>query len=306
MARIAPSNEYTSASTESSHTLDLPTKTFTQFPFLPREIQLQIWQHAVPDPRSILGVVRIILDFDLGKPRAILPSIREFKGSYKIMHYPFTDEGEDLDLEFYEPEEAEIWRPGNTAMAISRRRVFDLLHTCPMARVTMLERYRLAVGSQIEEENKPWWVPEEDMVLFIGSDHKERATCLHWLFRTRNKPLPVFETLEHVAVKCDRGLGLYNYLVPPFPDYAVHLEDDSLDNFPALQSFTLFMDPASILERQSGRVLLYEPKENRVDTFRGLTPAEIERSVTQGFEEVLPDDMEVPLVEVFVAGWKRR
>lgn len=304
MARITPTYD-SGATTKSSHTLNLPAKTFTKFPLLPREIQLQIWQHAVPDPRSILGVVHMILNFDLGKPRAILPSISEFKQSYKMMHYPSMDEDEDLDIEFYEAEDADIWRPGNIAMKISRREIFALLHTCRLARVTTLERYRLAIGSEIEEENKPWWVPEEDMVLILGSDYKMRSTFLHWLFLPRDEPLPVFETLEHMALKCDHGLGFYGYLVPPFFDDVAHLEDDALDNFPALQSFTLFVDPGTVLERQSGRVVLYEPIQNSVDAFQGLTPAEIERNVTRGFKEILPEDMEVPLVEVFVAGWKK-
>ncbi|KAG4422218.1 hypothetical protein IFR04_004598 [Cadophora malorum] len=261
-------------------------------------------RHAVPDPRSILGVVRLILDFDLGKPRAVLPSIREYKESYKIMHYPFFSEDEDLDDEFYETEEAATWRPSDKSMATSRRKVFDLLHTCRMARIAMLETYRLAVGSEIEEENKPWWVPEEDMVLFIGSDHRERATVLHWLFRSRKESLPVFGSLQHIAVKCEHSLT--NYLVTPFMDDVPHLEEESLDNFPALQSFTMFVDPASVLDRQSGKVLLHEPEQNPVHTFRGYKPDGIASSVAVGFEEVLPEDMELPLVEVFVAGWKRR
>ncbi|KAK0102213.1 hypothetical protein ONS95_005838 [Cadophora gregata] len=297
MARIIPTNE-------SSQTLTLPTPTFPQFPLLPREIQFKIWQHAIPDPRSILGVVRLLLDFDLSKPRAILPSIREFKAAYRTMHFPFTDEGGELDDEFYESKEAAIWRPSNADMATSRREVLNLMHACRMARLATLERYRLAVGSEIEEENKPWWDPEDDMVLFIGPDHRERSTILHWLFSSRDEPLPVFETLQHVAVTCD--FTLHGYLVSPFYSDVVHLEEDSLDNLPELQSFTMFIDPASVLERSWGKVLLYEALQKPVQLFRGLMPREIERAVTGGFKEVLPEDMELPLVEVFVAGWDKR
>ncbi|KAH6701380.1 hypothetical protein BKA61DRAFT_582456 [Leptodontidium sp. MPI-SDFR-AT-0119] len=289
---------------EPSHTIDTPTRTFFNFPELPMEIQLQIWQHAVPEIGSVLGVIRIILDFDLSKPRAILPSIREFKESYRSINYPGYDPDEDSE-EIYDndddncsgTEEFAIWRSSNTTVAASRRPVFALLHTCRTARLATLERYRLAIGSGVEGENKPWWVPKEDMVIFASSGYRERLTWVHWLFRSRDEPLPVFESLEHLALANERNMD--DYLIP------ATLYGELLLNFPALESFTLLLDPVFVLDRQAGRVLLHEPEQTSVVAFGGFRPAEIEKRVTSAFEEEIPEDREVPLVEVFVAGWKK-
>ncbi|KAH7351348.1 hypothetical protein BKA65DRAFT_476670 [Rhexocercosporidium sp. MPI-PUGE-AT-0058] len=291
---------------------------FCVFSEFPREIQLKIWQHAVPDPRSVLGTVRIILDFDLSTPRAILPSIRELKRSYRFMHNPqfaedeedtdedsgdsdqYSDESSDVDG-FYSSEETIMWKPSDITMAVSRRPVFALLHACKLARVATLERYKLSTGSEIEEENIPWWVPEEDMVIFVGHGFRERLTWVHWLFRARAEPLPVFESLEHLALASERTLE--DYLISGSLKW--HLDEDWLPNFPALQSFTLLLDPVLVLDRKAGRILLHEPEEEPVYSFGGYRPAEIVKRLTIAFEEALPSDMEVPLVEVFVAGWKR-
>ncbi|KAG4431772.1 hypothetical protein IFR05_012748 [Cadophora sp. M221] len=292
---------------EPSHTVDTPTRTFSKFPELPREIQLQIWQHAVPDSASILGVVRIILDFDLSKPRALLPSIREFKESYRTMIYSVYDsyeENEDIDDDdFYQTEETMIWSPASTSMARSRLPIFSLLHTCRMARLATLERYRLAMGSGIEGENQPWWVPEEDMVIFAGSGFRERLTWVHWLFRSRDEPLPVFESLQHFALAHERMMA--DYLISrPSRWREWSPRGEWLLNFPSLESFTLLLDPVYVLDRQAGRVLLHEPEQQSVESFGGVRPAEIEKRLTSAFEKDIPEDREVPLVEVFVVGWR--
>ncbi|KAL2071035.1 hypothetical protein VTL71DRAFT_12270 [Oculimacula yallundae] len=289
-----------SSQSEPSQTINQPDRTFTKFLELPTEIQLQIWKEAVPDPRSILGVIHIILDFDLGKPRAILPSVRDYKHAYRIKFH-FDDTTEDDSDPQYAYRHAE-YLYSNTAMTTSRAPVFALLGTCQMARSETLKSYRLAIGSGILEENEPWWSPEEDMVIFTGTE-LEISLLPHLLFFRRAEPPPVFDSLQHVAIPAIRGLA--KHLLTDFPSSRVwNMEDGWSFNFPALRSFTMLVDPASILNRKTGKVLLHEPEDKAVDVLMSYRSQDFIGHLTAFFAEDLDDGEEAPLVEVYVAGWK--
>lgn len=287
-----------------------PPRTFPKFSELPNEIKLQIWQHAIPDPRSIRGAICLILDFTLGKPRAILPSIQELKESYVTLHDPDL-EGADGELEntfrrwdMYEYEEHFMWRSDDDTMAESRQPVLTLLHTCRTSRLATMERYRLDIGSIIEEENQPWWVPEEDMVLVPMGDCDEYHVSIHWMFRQRNQCLPVFKTLQHVAFVADRSL-VAHILPSPGNKHPWQVDQWWLNNFPALESFTLLADPGSVLDHHDGTILLHEPLDVPVPYFRGTRPSRFLPEITDVFAKVMSEGKEAPLVEMFVTTRRR-
>lgn len=191
-------------------------------------------------------------------------------------------------------------------MAESQRPILSLMHTCHTSRLATMKTYRLDIGSRIEEENKPWWIPEEDMVILPQREDMEQYfTTVLWLSACREDALPALESLQHLA------LVVNGHVIEKFSLSNGDDPDDNpwLFNFPNLRSLTFLVDPGNIFAARQGNVLLYESNDVPIQFAGGLRPSAIVRQVTrlflEAFEEALEDDEEVPLIELFVVGRRK-
>jgi hypothetical protein len=204
------------------------------FSELPTEIQVMVWRLLVPNPRSIRGALLFIVNLELGNPKAILPSIRDFKRASSLANPYDVDDDDDME------EALEFWGVDDDSMYSLRRPILSLLHTCRASRTVVLEKYRLDLVSTLPEENTTLWNPEEDMVYFPPPlKFQEARTFLYWLSLGREAPRPSLSSLQHVAFQLNgeasSGLGLNE-----FPEELTNvLENQWLHNFPALKSFSL-------------------------------------------------------------------
>ncbi len=67
---------------------------FPQVPNLPTELQTKIYEFATPSPRRVPDAILVFVNFDLSKPRAILPSPEYVTRLY-----------DDMDIEHFESAE---------------------------------------------------------------------------------------------------------------------------------------------------------------------------------------------------------
>lgn len=260
-----------------------------------------VWRYLVPNPLSICGAILFVVDLELGSPKAILPSIRELKQS--------CDSAYDDHVYPWDPHYSQYWETSDDCMESDRRPIFSLLHTCQSSRTVALETYRLDLVSIIPEENKPLWSPEEDIVYFPPLDKwPGPRAMLTWLSRLRDAPPPSLISLQHIALKLDQELALcleiYNFEM----EFPPRIDHQWFQSFPALQSFTLFLDPCNLIgaNADNGRILLYEPEQIPITRIGNKMPSEIKRLVKEMFNNLVPEGREVPWVDVFVTGVRRQ
>jgi hypothetical protein len=266
---------------------------FVLFHELPTEIQLLIWKLAVPDPRSLHGAITFILNLDLSKPFAILPSIQDMR---KAFYSPFAthryrQNGRD--------EQYNVLQEGLNRSIPIWRAVLSLLHTCRVSREIVLQTYRVDLDSIIEAENTPLWTPE-DIVYFPWDRAVNIATLealVNWFFQKREKPRPSLMSLQHAAFLFLREVARPLNLEPwdEIHEYVW------AKNFPSLQSFSLFLDPCKVCYYcYRGKVLLYEPEEVSVEDVYNLTPAQIVHRIAEGLRQPGVKEADLLLVETFV------
>jgi hypothetical protein len=227
------------------------------------------------------------INLDLASPRAILPSISEYQQC--IPTY-------DIFVE----------------LADARSPILSFLHTCRGSRRASLRTYRLDIDSIIEDENYPWWNPDDDIVYILPAwNWWETNAILTWLTRSRkdDKPIPRLASLQHLALKVDRVFcGSFEVVRTG----SRPLEREWLRNLPSLQSLSLFFDPLGVSggqnprlqERTYGSIILWEPEDISVSDCFGLRPVQIERAISSHIRP-LSQGQDVPLVESFVIGWRK-
>lgn len=248
---------------------------FTKFPLLPVEIRLKIWEHALPDPRHVAGVFIVIINFELARPRAIIPPFEWCDEVYNDI----ASEGTRDITHVYD--------------------VTNLLHASPESRDVALRTFRLDCDSVVAEENTPWW-NEEDTLYFPGDWDEEsqlKDLLYWWISQKRNSPFHHFANVRHIAMHCPNNItatqggetSLDNYL---------------LQNFPALSSISLLFDPMEFRHLTQGSIKLYEPYDVVVEQFN-RTPSELKSIVTARLEAMARPKLEVPVVECFVMCWKK-
>jgi len=272
---------------------------------LPSEIQLQIWKHALPEPRSIQRAILFIIDLDLDKTRAILPSSREAVECYHVTLDPY-DEGFGHPIGW----ELDLRRKMETAEYLM---VLALFHTCRASRLAARNLYRLNIESIVEGENDPLW-RTEDLVCFLPNFGKEgfwmshyRAYhdyrfALNWLVMSRDSPPPSLSSLQHFAIFGTASRHWHFDLQ--------HLEERDVisrvamqrcvKNLPSLQSITLLLDPNAVVYEYHGRMLLDEPKDQPIEG-TGFTPARLLARVSTLLKEQLHDGDDAPVVKMYVA-----
>jgi hypothetical protein len=277
---------------------------FKLFSELPTEIQLMVWRYLVPNPLLIHGAIPFVVDLELGSPKAILPSIGELKHSYNSVNPDSVrDDSDDSALFYWDMSNLRHWKSGNHRMEDDRRPILSLLHTCQTSRTVALEKYRLDLVSIIPEENKPLWSPEEDIVYFPPPyKWPETRAMLHWFSRLREAPPPSLSSLRHVALQLDKELALCLEIYDFGMDFPPTMEHQWFQNFPALQSFTLFLDPCRLIgaNADNGRILLHEPEDIPIERIGYKRASRIKRIVIDMFNKLAPEDREVPWIDVFV------
>jgi hypothetical protein len=93
-------------------------------------------------------------------------------------------------------------------------------------------------------------------------------------------------------------------------DFAVELENQWFQNFPALESFTLFIDPynsrgTGTYASADGKILLYEPEDVPVYCLGNRTASHIRQVIMKKFDNLAPKDRGAPLIEVFVTSVRK-
>lgn len=279
------------------------------FSQLPKEIRLQIWKYAIPNPRetaSDLGGILVIVNFELARPRVIVPAPQD---SPFVLDF----DGEEHDME--------------TTISAWKSKLFNILHACHESRTAALEDYRLDLKSVIAEESIPWW--DEDDVVYFPKDAEVGDTArLQWMSRKRPGRLHYLPSIHHLALEATHSviealgyLDMYNRnemadieaIVPP------HQPEPEWNfawpvNFPALESLSLMFDPGEVGRRENGSVELYAVEDVMVRNLGHLKPSQIEERAARRLvefsqlEEPNGDPRQydwMPEVECSVMCWKR-
>ncbi|KAE8449918.1 hypothetical protein EG329_007395 [Mollisiaceae sp. DMI_Dod_QoI] len=280
------------------------------FSDLPAELQRLVWQHALPDPRQMPGSIIVVVDFDLSRPRAILPSIIEYKDAYHRANSRYNDapDGDGDDAEGND-----LWDFDSATMADCQRTVISLLHTCRTSRTTAMDVYRLGLASSVAQEQVPWWTPQDDMVLFAEPHtFKEERAMIYWLSQRREVDQSNLSSLQHIAFILSRNVSTAMDPVTYRGESVLFTEDGLLLNFPNLQSLSLFIDPVGSIpigfRRNRGKIILWEPEDVIVGGEGHLKPSEISERIADNFEQLVRrrKGLNCPLVECFVVGVKTR
>ncbi|KAH8807636.1 hypothetical protein F5884DRAFT_789732 [Xylogone sp. PMI_703] len=294
---------------------EVPEGTFHKFPELPAEIQLKIWDLAVPDPRGLFkvsaGVIVVVLDLKLTKVRGIFPPIRELKDIYK-------NQRRSGDGEYDDDDHLEYWDGFYSRMKHAREPVMSLLQTCRKSRAVALDNYRLVIDSIVPNEAGGLW-KEGEIAYFYPIMVPWEMRLDDYLFLSPTPSGSIFDSLQHVAVNLTRSnasrLGIMDDVDNEYAMQPVEMmgPNDSmslrlLKRFPSLQSLILLLDPGSQLDidgnktKEIGRIALYESEDVPVNLIGHQRPSKIVKRATQILESSTPEGRDAPLVELYVGG----
>ncbi len=282
--------------------------TFTLFPRLPLEIQLQIWSHALPPPRTVDGGMVLIVGRNLSTPRAILPSVKDHKSIYREYHQRDLFVNFDFDAFLSQEEGSHVydehaWAPAEARSLEGWHPILTTMWTCRTSRSVARKTYRLDIESIIESERKSWWA-DGQRVYFPPPRQDEhfdarRHTQLTWLITNERK---CFHDLEHAT------LYLEEHLMERLDNHSFWHQmagQRGMPFSPNLMSLTFVLDPDNEGWQEQGRLLYYEPYDVPIMECHNKTPAEFRRWVADrlflapAFKMV---DREAPDLNVFVMG----
>ncbi|KAF4629306.1 hypothetical protein G7Y89_g8835 [Cudoniella acicularis] len=308
------------------HILRWGPETFHKFADLPAEIRIAIWQYTLPDPYHRLGAIIAFINFDLERPRAILPSAREYRHtcgfstglassvstSTILFMRLYRDEYGDseslspqseMDGGFYE-------QPlDDGSIGYGRAEVLSLMHTCAESRSTIQEVYVLDCPSILPTKVMPWM--ENDTVYLTKHGN---YPLLQWIESTPQNP-DILASIYYLALDVD--VSLLKELSIHLPNVAFDRDNDLRDdrsnpaffkNFPCLKSLDLLIDPVNAAYRMTGRLVLYAPIETPVGKLRHAKPSEVEkafRAKLAAIHEVDAFSNGLPVVECAVVCWKK-
>jgi len=252
-------------------------QTFSCFPDLPTEIRFTVWRYvlaAIYCPAA----ARIIINFNLNQPRAIIPSLgpRVYDGSDSDSVTTVWDSDSDIS--------------GHTP-AHSYHHIPAMLHACHEARIIALDSYRFDQESIVPGENKLWWDPEEDTI-YIPDLHR---------ITIREKTLYTsLSSLQHLALPLH--LDLLNKFTSPQSRWGyLHQWFSTL---PALTSLILLTEPYNKFDADEGRILLYEPYNVPIDHLLNNKASEIEDLITAEIKS-WGLGWDPPLVEVLAIRFRK-
>jgi hypothetical protein len=240
-------------------------RTFNRFPDLPPEIRVDIWKQAVSDIEC--SAIRVIVNFDLDQPRALVPSLRVAARDVSSS----DDETSECDSNC-------DWTC--EAFAQHQQRIPAMLYVCRESRNLVLDKYHLDLDSIIPDENKLWWNPQEDTIYLPSFEYK--------LLR-RKRLRTSLSSVQHLALPLRKEF-LNGFYVLDFI------------NVPTLKSLSLLIDPFGKYDAEGGRIVLHEPYDVPIARLQNMTPSQIEELITAMIESRgYPCDP--PSVEVLVMGF---
>jgi hypothetical protein len=253
----------------------------------------------VPHPRDIPESILVFVNFDLNRPRAILPATGSFQGLYDdIASGPW-----DFTL---------------------RTTVISLLHTCQASRASTEAIFSLDVDEPTEAWNANLWDPATDTLYLPGFASEDGDHLFHlWLCDRRSQPHLGLKLATHVALQLDMCFMLATKLIseygediggPLFPRARFEdSQDQWLENLPSLKTLTLCIDPLRFTNYRHGHAVPYPSLNVPVHNLNNYTPSKIREEITEMFELHLEDlvdqdeprpDLAAPHVEVAVLCWK--
>ncbi len=278
---------------------ELSNGCFPQFSKLPLEIQLIIWGFAVPDPRQVRNAIVVIVNYDLGAPKAIIPKPKEYREIHETMFSRIArrvgTEGLDCD-------------PSEYSLDPQKHVPFVMMQICRNSRAAVLKDFCLDIDfvNQKAERKLPWG--PDDVLYFPTLGYSfERRMALHWLSREREGPHSALATAQHIALPLERLLLLACRVFPVFFPRPGRDEWDGawMKNIPNLKSFGLFVDPGEVSEKEVGELVLYEAEDVPIQQCSFLRPCEAEEAVQNKFKELVGEGNEAPVVDISVLCWKK-
>lgn len=269
------------------------------------ELQLKIWQNAVPDPYSIPSVIVFIInpDVDLAQPRGYLPSAKEL----------LVLEGEDSSEEEDSPEEEEGSDVGISAYRSRRlhlrlrQPIFNMMQTCRDARTIVQETYRLDITSAISRELSPLCKDPEDMIYFHFPQESRQengfslTTFVNYLAKNLLTSLHNFVNVRHVAFYFDPEVMMVLHGSRRYHQEGGWQKPILLQNFPDLESLSLFIEPFQSpgYDWTDGKLVLYPPKNDVKIHKVHMTSDEIEHQLGEVFSGG-DGKWEPPIIDVYV------
>jgi hypothetical protein len=277
---------------------------FPQFPNLPTELQTKIWEYATPNPRDVPDAILVFVNFDLSRPRAILPSPEYVTRLY-----------DDIEMEHFETAEDDPTLSVPVWDLTLRGDVGSLLHACHHSRVTAGQVFSLDLEESVENWNPKLWDPVNDTLYLKGLASSRRDNVfLWWLSDSRKRPYIGFISVEHIALKLDTLLATWLLPEADIPSEYEHFGGNNwLDNLPSMQTINLCIDPLHFSKYKYGQADPYPPLDVPVRILNNFTPSQIQREVTKSLEEQIRDDRgspsprparKAPTVEVSVLCWR--
>ena len=268
---------------------------FTVFGSLPPEIQLTIWEVALPCPRDVPEAILVFVNFDLSRPRAILSCIDGLKDLSSEIDVVSTDTWSEDDHKYIYPRSRGF---------STKEEVFSLFHTCRKSRAVAGKIYSLDIESN-EEWNTELWNPATDTLYLPGLAYlRSHKSFIKWLAKKRERPHPGLQSLVNLALTLNPLFMLTTQLIPDFDNvddiHPTGFFNSWLRNFPALQMLDLYIDPLGLGERHMGRLVPFEPLDIPVMKLYNLRPSRIEKNLALLLEKCLPQGREAPFIEVFV------
>jgi hypothetical protein len=107
---------------------------------------------------------------------------------------------------------------------------------------------------------------------------------LQWLSRKREQPQPSLLSAKHIALKLNHVLMRAMHVTQPIMGSNCHWDGCWLENFPAVQTFDLCIDPGDVNQKEVGSIILYQPLYVPVTQLSLFLPSAIQEDVTARFE----------------------
>jgi hypothetical protein len=271
---------------------------------------------AVPDPRDIPDSILVYVNFDLNKPRGILPRKRLVEDLYRCLGIQ-----NEILKQFPNPEKIlkhefqPILRVWDLTLSKS---VVTLLHTSKDSRARTRQLFSLDLCPPVEAWNNMPWDPTTDMLYLPGLACGDDLCFSRWLYgEERVQPRPGLKFVTHIALKATPKM------MEAFPcwQYGNGRPGQWLKDFHALRQLSLCMDPEEYSKTSYGHAIPYSTNDVRLtkdpdsplkqydDCSHPNTSSGIKEHM-ESFFEVCLEDLEplawraAPFVEVSILEWE--
>jgi hypothetical protein len=175
-------------------------KDFPLFARFPAEIQRMVWEAAVPDPKTFRGGILYYINFDLSKPRALIPRIKDIQDGYDRGRFDFSNpknEFGELDLD-------------ENRFEAYQRPLISLVHACKESRMIALKHYTLDMWSDLPGETRFVFDTRKDSLYLptpAGLPDKWKPLFLAYIMSSpTGTHHPLYSHAQHLALDLDEWL----------------------------------------------------------------------------------------------------